>query len=157
MRRRTFLRNTVMGIGTLAGMHGLKAEAASRNQQPVVAAQSGASGLAETKEAGQLVWGTNAVVLKSPWSSLPSLDDLLADREQTLVLNQFYRFGGDNRAVTPTECRIGYDRTHSWWFFVARKTTCLSLSGCKGRIGMHCAVCPLDQIPGPLFPTKWTF
>jgi hypothetical protein len=44
MRRRTFLRNTVMGIGTLAGMHGLKAGGASSNQQPVVAAQSGASG-----------------------------------------------------------------------------------------------------------------
>ena len=109
MRRRTFLRNTVMGIGTLAGMHGLKAEGASRNQQPVVAAQSGASGFVERKEEGQLVWGTNAVVLKSPWSSSPSLDDLLADQEQTLVLNQFYRFGGDSRPVTPTECRIGYD------------------------------------------------
>jgi hypothetical protein len=63
----------------------------------------------ETKEAGQLVWGTNAVVLKSPWSRSPSRDDLLADQEQTLVLNQFYRFGGDHRTVTPTECRIGYD------------------------------------------------
>jgi hypothetical protein len=98
-----------MGIGTLAGIHGLKAEGASDNHQHVVAAQSGASGPVETKEAGQLVWGTNAVVLKSPWSSLPSLDDLLADQERTLVLNQFYRLGGDNRPVTPAECRIGYD------------------------------------------------
>jgi hypothetical protein len=38
---------------------------------------------------GQLAWGVNAVVLKSPWSGSPSRDDLLADREHTLVLKIF--------------------------------------------------------------------
>ena len=71
--------------------------------------QSGTSGLAETKEEGGLVWGTNAVVLKSPWTSSPSLDDLLADREHTLVLNRFYRVGAEPRPATPTECRIAYN------------------------------------------------
>ena len=111
MRRRTFLRNSVIGIGTLAGMYGggLQAEGASRNQQPFVAPPSGSFGFVETKREGQLVWGTNAVVLKSPWSSSPSLDDLLTDQEHTLVLNRFYRVGAEPRPATPTECRIAYN------------------------------------------------
>ena len=56
----------------------------------------------------QLAWGVNAVVLKSPWSGTPSLDDLLADQEHTLSLNRFYRDGGQNIPATPTECRIAY-------------------------------------------------
>jgi alpha-glucosidase (family GH31 glycosyl hydrolase) len=63
-------------------------------------------GMAEER---QLVWGVNAVVLKSPWSGSPSMDDLLADQEHTLVLNRFYRVGGVNRPATPTECRIAYN------------------------------------------------
>src|ERR1700677_1571826 len=51
-------------------------------------------------------WGVNAIVLKSPWSSSPSLDELLVDHEHTLALNQFYRVGGVTRPAMPTECRI---------------------------------------------------
>jgi alpha-glucosidase (family GH31 glycosyl hydrolase) len=61
------------------------------------------------KEEGPLVWGTNAVVLKSPWDRVPSADDLLADSEHTLVLNRFYRVGGEKRPATPTECRVAYN------------------------------------------------
>lgn len=35
----------------------------------------------------QLAWGVNAVVLKSPWSGAPSMDNLLADQEHTVSLN----------------------------------------------------------------------
>jgi alpha-glucosidase (family GH31 glycosyl hydrolase) len=58
----------------------------------------------------QLAWGVNAVVLKSPWNGMPSLDDLLADQEHTICLNRFYHDGGLNIPATPTECRIGYTR-----------------------------------------------
>ncbi|MGA9061716.1 MAG: hypothetical protein WB341_08635, partial [Terracidiphilus sp.] len=56
-----------------------------------------------------LVWGTNAVVLKSPWSGSPSLEDLLSDHEHTIVLDRFYRVGGFNRPATPTECRVAHN------------------------------------------------
>ncbi len=62
-----------------------------------------------TEGKGPLVWGTNAVVLKAPWSGSPSLDDLLSDREHTMVLDRFYRVGGFDRPVTPTECRVAYN------------------------------------------------
>jgi len=57
----------------------------------------------------QLSLGVNAVVLKSPWSGSPSMDDLLTDHEHTVKLNQFYRAGGENRLATPTDCRIAYN------------------------------------------------
>ncbi|HVU08559.1 MAG TPA: TIM-barrel domain-containing protein [Verrucomicrobiae bacterium] len=37
------------------------------------------------------------------------MDDLLSDHEHTVVLNQFYRSGGDTRPMEPTECRIAYN------------------------------------------------
>lgn len=103
MQRRTFLKSSAIGISTLAGVHGGLLKAAGTTQLP-----------AETEsfagnEGAPLVWGTNAVVLKSPWDKLPSIDDLLADREHTLSLSRFYRVGGVNRPATPTECRIGYN------------------------------------------------
>jgi alpha-glucosidase (family GH31 glycosyl hydrolase) len=58
---------------------------------------------------GKPAWGVNAVALKSPWSGSPSVDELLADHEHTVVLDRFYRIGGDTRPVTPTECRIAYN------------------------------------------------
>ncbi|MGD0745896.1 MAG: TIM-barrel domain-containing protein [Verrucomicrobiota bacterium] len=61
------------------------------------------------EEERQLAWGTNAAVLKSPWIGAPSVDDLLADHEHTLVLNRFYRVAGENLPATPTECRIAYN------------------------------------------------
>ncbi|MGA3335268.1 MAG: TIM-barrel domain-containing protein [Terracidiphilus sp.] len=62
-----------------------------------------------TEGKGPLAWGTNAVVLKSPWNGTPSLDDLLSDHERTVVLDRFYRVGGDHRPPTPTECRVAYN------------------------------------------------
>jgi hypothetical protein len=87
MKRRTFLTSSAIGVGSLAGIYkNLKAAAASP----------------------QSAWGTNAVVLKSPWSSPPSIDAFLADREHTIALDRFYRVGGLVRPITPTECRIAY-------------------------------------------------
>ncbi len=112
MQRRTFIRNSVIGIGSLAGIYGngMKVEGVGRNQQPDGVRQSSAHGFVETEEERQPVWGTNAVVLRSPWSSSPSVDELLADHEHTLALNRFYLFGGESRPATPTECRIAYNR-----------------------------------------------
>lgn len=88
MKRRTFLRTSAISIATLAGVY-RDSKGASRNGRPG--------------------WGTNAVVLKSPWSGRPSMDDLLEDREHSLSMNQFYRVGGEDRPATPTDCRIAYN------------------------------------------------
>ncbi len=63
MRRRTFLKKSAIGIGTLAGMYGgvLKAEEVIRNQPSVMAPHSGRAGLQGAVEEGQFAWGTNAV------------------------------------------------------------------------------------------------
>ncbi|MGA2206712.1 MAG: hypothetical protein ABSG10_08265, partial [Terracidiphilus sp.] len=103
MQRRTFLKNSAIGIGTLAGMHsgilkaGGESPSHSRNSDVM------------TEGKGPLAWGTNAVVLKSPWSGTPTLGDLLSDHEHTAVLDRFYRVGGDHRPPTPTECRVAYN------------------------------------------------
>jgi alpha-glucosidase (family GH31 glycosyl hydrolase) len=109
--RRTFLKNSAIGIGTLAGMYGgvLEADGQSHDQEPVVTAHPSGDGFVEGKEEEQLAWGTNAVVLKSPWTRSPPVDDLLADRKHTLALKRFYRTGGENRPAPPTECRIAYN------------------------------------------------
>ncbi len=103
MQRRTFLKNSAIGIGTLAGMHSgiLKAGGESPSHSRY--------GDVMTEGKGPLAWGTNAVVLKSPWSGSPSLDDLLSDHEHTVVLDRFYRVGGDNRPATPAECHVAYN------------------------------------------------
>jgi alpha-glucosidase (family GH31 glycosyl hydrolase) len=107
MRRRTFLRNSAIGLATFGEVftQGLQAESGGRSQE------SGAFGGDEvvTREEGRLAWGVNAVVLKTPWTGSPSLDDLLSDAEHTLALNRFYRAGGQNGRVTPTECRLAYN------------------------------------------------
>ncbi|MGH9618318.1 MAG: hypothetical protein ACRD45_01225, partial [Bryobacteraceae bacterium] len=96
MNRRTFL-NSAVGLGTLVEMY-RGVEGATLSHPAVV------------PEERRLAWGTNAVVLKSPWSRLPSIDDLLADRDHTIALEHFYRAGGDNRPAASTECRIAYSR-----------------------------------------------
>ncbi len=103
MQRRTFLKNSAIGIGTLAGVYGgiLKADGESLAHFRY--------GDVMTEGKGPLAWGTNAVVLKSPWNGTPSLDDLLSDHEHTVVLDRFYRVGGVNRPATPTECRVAYN------------------------------------------------
>ena len=110
MQRRTFLKKSAIGIGTLAGVYGgvLKVRGESRNQQPVLPAHSGGQGFVGREEESALAWGTNAVVLKSPWDRVPSADDLLADSDHTLALDRFYRVGGFERPATPTECRVAY-------------------------------------------------
>lgn len=86
----------------------MQAEEANRDQQPAAAAHAGGHGFAWIAEAERLTWGTNAVALKSPWSNPPSLAEMLADREHTVVLSRFYRAGSDPRPATPTECRVAY-------------------------------------------------
>ncbi|MGD0743570.1 MAG: TIM-barrel domain-containing protein [Verrucomicrobiota bacterium] len=61
------------------------------------------------QDEGQLAWGVNAVVLKSPWSSSPTMDELLTDQDHTISLGKFYRDGGLNFPATPTECRLAYN------------------------------------------------
>jgi len=56
----------------------------------------------------QLTWGVNAMVLKSPWSARPAVEEVLADQEHTVCLDRFYRDGGQDAPATPTECRLGY-------------------------------------------------
>ncbi len=106
MERRTFLKKSAIGIGALAGIYGgvLKAEGENPNQHSGAAAHSSGDGAGNAEEQ----WGTNAAVLKSPWSKPPSADDLLADQEHTLVLDRFYRVGGFGHPETSTECRIAY-------------------------------------------------
>ncbi len=111
MQRRTFLKKSAIGMGTLAGIYGgiLKAEGETHDASSVGTAGSGGEKWEEAQKERQLSWGTNAVVLKSLWNGAPSVDELFADREHTVVLNQYYRVGGDSRPATPTECRIAYN------------------------------------------------
>ena len=102
MQRRKFLKSSAIGIGTLAGAHCGLLKAVEASQLPAD------DGFVKMKAGAPLVWGTNAVLLKSPWDKSPSIDDLLADREHTLVLSRFYRVGGEDQPATPTECRIAY-------------------------------------------------
>src|SRR5208283_1710475 len=111
MRRRTFLKNSAMGIGTLAGVCGgvLKAEEIIGNQDSVMTGHSSGDGLQNAEKEGEPAWGVNAVALKSPWKGEPSVAAMLADRDHTLALSRFYRVGGENLRATPTECRIAYN------------------------------------------------
>ncbi len=106
MQRRAFLKKSAIGVGALAGIYSgvLKAEGVGPNQHSGAAAHSSGDGAGNAEEQ----WGTNAVVLKSPWSKPPSADDLLRDQEHTLVLDRFYRVGGQGRPETSTECRVAY-------------------------------------------------
>lgn len=110
MERRAFLKQSAVGIGALAGVCGglLKAEEGNLDHPAAITEDSSGHGFAGMEEESQFVWGTNAVVLKSPWSKLPSVDGMLADREHTLLLNRFYRVAGENRPATPTDCCIAY-------------------------------------------------
>jgi len=111
MQRRTLLRYAGIGIGTLAGtrLAGWQVKEVSRGRETIATGQPSADGTVAAKEATELTWGINGVVLKSPWSGAPSLNELLADQEHTVILNRFYRAGGENRPATPTECRVAYD------------------------------------------------
>ena len=111
MQRRTFLKDSAIGIGTLAGIYSgvLKARGASRDQQSAESAHSSGYGLAERNKERLPVWGINAVVLKSPWRKVPSAEEVLADSEHTLVLDRFYRVNDEAGTATPTECRLAYN------------------------------------------------
>ena len=109
MRRRTFIKKSAAGIGALAGMsiEGLNAEEVSGSQRTALSERLPVNEVVANEER-QLAWGVNAIVLKSPWTSSPTLDGLLSDQEHTLALSRFYRAGGQSGPVTPTECRIAY-------------------------------------------------
>ena len=109
MERRTFLKQSVIGIGTLAGIHSgiLNARGESLGMPRGLLARYGGAMTGDMPE----VWGTNAAVLKEPWSASPSTDELLSDDSHTLILNRFYRVGGENRTATPAECRVSYSNS----------------------------------------------
>ena len=111
MQRRTFLKKSAIGIGTLAGFYGgvLKAEEAASDRQHDEAQHLNELNFGGMEEESGLAWGTNAVVLKSPWNMAPTVSDLLEDSEHTIALHQFYCVGGEDRPATPTECRLAYN------------------------------------------------
>lgn len=104
MERRNFLKKAAIGIGTLAGMYGgvVRAEDGSSSQESGTLSHLATDG-------ARFAWGTNAVVLSSPWDGVPSIDEMLTDREHTLRLNRFYRVGGENQPATPTECCVAHN------------------------------------------------
>lgn len=105
MQRRTFLRTTAFGIGAWTMCTGdLVVEALGSNQQSARPPMG-----VPKNDKKQLEWGISSLFLKEPWSSVPAINDLLADREHTVVLKSFYRAGGENRRATPTEFRIAYN------------------------------------------------
>lgn len=105
MQRRTFLRTTAFGIGAWTMCTGdLVVEALGPNQQ-----SAGPPMGVPKNDKKQLEWGVSSLFLKEPWSSVPAINDLLADEEHTVVLKSFYRAGGENRRATPTEFRIAYN------------------------------------------------
>src|ERR1043166_2557360 len=110
MQRRAFLRSSAVGIGTFAQMcaTGWTMDE-SADPAAVQAGQASAVAPLLTNAEEQLAWGTNSIVLKSPWDRPPSVDGLLADTEHTVALNSFYRVGGEHRPATPTYLRIAYD------------------------------------------------
>lgn len=111
MKRRAFLKQSAVGIGALAGVYAgvLKADGVVAEHTSLQADDSSRQDLSATRQEGKFVWGTNAVLLKSPWEKVPSIDEMLADREHTAVISQFYRVGGENRPATPTQCLISYN------------------------------------------------
>lgn len=104
MRRRTFLKKSAMGVGALAGLRGGLLKASDASHQ----ALAGKGATSAGNEEAVAAWGANAIALKPAWTTLPTVDEMLADNEHTIALNRFLRVGGDARAATPTECRIAY-------------------------------------------------
>ena len=111
MQRRAFLKSSVIGIGSFAKLCRGRAPwyGTVRDHSPIPPEQSHVDPHVASEQS-QASWGINSLVLKSPWSRTPSLDQLLADQEHTLALNSFYRCGGENRPATPTEWRVAYSR-----------------------------------------------
>jgi alpha-glucosidase (family GH31 glycosyl hydrolase) len=111
VQRRTFLKKSAIGIGTLAGFCGgsLNAVGANWDQQPIATTHIGGHEFVGPEEETKLSWGINAVGLKSPWNGSPSIDGLLSEQEHAVVLDQFYLVGGQVRPSKATECRIAYN------------------------------------------------
>src|SRR5262249_32277423 len=110
---RAFLRNSAVGIGSIAEVlemcSGLKTEVTNGRRPGLAAIRGHEDKLGVTTDEKELRWGSNSLVLKSPWNASPSLDELLTDRAHTVSLSSFYRVGGENRSATPTEWRLAYN------------------------------------------------
>ena len=76
-------------------------------------------GIAWGQDQSQQAWGVNAVVLKSPWSESPTLQEMLTDQQHTISLGKFYRDGGLNFPATQTECRLAYNNKELLVVFLA--------------------------------------
>ena len=103
----------------------------------------------------KLTWGVNAVVLKSPWSGSPSLEDLLTDQDHTISLDKFYRDGGLNIPATPTECRLAYNDEGLLVVFRCTETN-MSFPAAPGTrtIGIRKSMRAVQQIT--FSPMRWT-
>jgi alpha-glucosidase (family GH31 glycosyl hydrolase) len=70
---------------------------------------AGAVERAQAERETQLAWGISAMTLGAPREGAPDLESLLGDKREVAVLDRFYRLGGENLPVTPTECRVAYN------------------------------------------------
>ena len=75
----------------------------------------------------KLIWGTNALRLSAECRRQPTLDELLDGRVNTVTLKNFYRAGGENAPVAPTECRIAHDADN---LFVVFRCFLIEMSFC---------------------------
>ena len=107
MLRRTFIKGSAAGIGAITGLSGAVLRAVA---EPLSGLISGMSPAIEgAAQSDKLAWGQNFAVLKSPWSKPPSQQELLASQDRVLVLNKFFRVGGDKQPAQNTECRVAHD------------------------------------------------
>ncbi|HEX3718690.1 MAG TPA: TIM-barrel domain-containing protein [Verrucomicrobiae bacterium] len=54
-------------------------------------------------------WGINAIALTNPCAAEPTWESLPGKKDEIVVLDRFYRLGGENLPVTPTECQVAYN------------------------------------------------
>lgn len=62
-----------------------------------------------TEKKDQLTWGAGAVSIGPALEGPVSLQGLLTEKQHVLVLDKFYRAGGEGLPAEPTECRIAYN------------------------------------------------
>jgi alpha-glucosidase (family GH31 glycosyl hydrolase) len=65
--------------------------------------------VSSTEKKDQLIWGTGAVRIGPAHEGTVSLQRLLTEKRHVLVLDKFYRAGGEGLPAEPTECRMAYN------------------------------------------------
>lgn len=57
----------------------------------------------------RLIWSTGAVSIGPALKGSVSLERIMSEKQHVLVLDKFYRVGGDGLPAEPTECRIAHN------------------------------------------------